>query len=67
MCVREVSSEYQTDYQLLFISSFRQDVRFRLTSRDQEQDSICQEPNSLHPFPSVKLVINQESSQVITT
>jgi hypothetical protein len=38
-----------------------------LTSRNQEQDSVGQKPNSLHPLSSIKFVINQESSQVIST
>lgn len=71
MWVREVSSLYQTIRQLNSFAvkshHLRSEMNRELTSRDQEQDRVGQEPNSLHPLPSVKLVINEESSQVVTT
>jgi hypothetical protein len=68
MWVREVSSLYQTIRQLnSFAVKNHPEMNRELTGRDQEQDRVGQEPNSLHPFPSVKLVINQESRQIVTT
>jgi hypothetical protein len=42
-------------------------VTDRLTSRDQKQDGVGQESNSLHPLSSVELVVNQESGKVVST
>lgn len=37
-----------------------------LTSRNQEQNRIRQEPNHLHPLPPITLVVNHERRQVIS-
>jgi hypothetical protein len=36
-------------------------------SRNNKQDEVHQEPNLLHPFPTVELVVDQERSEVVTS